>query len=74
MVEDNAGGVGKAEEGTSDVKLRHVDIKHHYTREQVQAEAAVPVHGVSQEHPADLLTKIIGINTFHIFRVHIMGL
>lgn len=66
--EDNKSCIAIAENPGNHGKTKHVDIKYHYTREQVEIETVELKHVRSSEQIADIFTKPLGAEKFCYFR------
>ena len=62
--EDNEGAIKMATNRFSSRRTRHVDVKHHIVHDAIES-GIVRIHYVkSAEQHADVLTKVLDINTF----------
>ncbi|EEB95697.1 hypothetical protein MPER_05291, partial [Moniliophthora perniciosa FA553] len=54
---DNRGSIILSENPTFFARVKHIDIKHHYLRDEVEKGNVKVVFVGSEENPADILTK-----------------
>ena len=47
---------------------KHIDIQHHYIREQYEEKVIEPFHVTGEENPADLFTKSLPVVKVEKFR------
>ena len=50
---------------------KHIDIRHHYIREQYEEKVVEPFHIAGEENPADLFTKSLPVIKVEKFRSNI---
>ena len=51
--------------------MKHIDIQHHYIREQFNEGVIEPFHVAGEENPADLFTKSLTVVKVEKFRAKI---
>ena len=51
--------------------MKHIDIQHHYIREQFNEGVIEPFHITGEENPADLFTKSLAVVKVEKFRAMI---
>ena len=61
---DNVGAIFMAENSSSGVRTRHVDIRYHFVREHVVDDFIKIVFAKSCENDADLFTKNVSKDTY----------
>ena len=49
-------------------RTKHIDIRHHYIREQYEEKVVEPFHVAGEENPADLFTKSLPVVKVERFR------
>ena len=49
-------------------RTKHIDIRHHYIREQYEEKVIEPFHIAGEENPADLFTKSLPVVKVEMFR------
>ena len=49
-------------------RTKHIDIRHHYIREQYEERVVEPFHVAGEENPADLFTKSLPVVKVEKFR------
>ena len=49
-------------------RMKHIDIRHHYIREQYEEKVIEPFHVAGEENPADLFTKSLPVVKVEKFR------
>ena len=49
-------------------RTKHIDIRHHYIREQYEEKVIEPFHVAGEENPADLFTKSLPVVKVEKFR------
>ena len=49
-------------------RTKHIDIQHHYIREQYEEKVVEPFHVAGEENPADLFTKSLPVVKVEKFR------
>ena len=49
-------------------RMKHIDIRHHYIREQYEEKVVEPFHVAGEENPADLFTKSLPVIKVEKFR------
>ena len=49
-------------------RTKHIDIRHHYIREQYEEKVVEPFHVAGEENPADLFTKSLSVVKVEKFR------
>ena len=49
-------------------RTKHIDIQHHYIREQYEEKVIEPFHIAGEENPADLFTKSLPVVKVEKFR------
>lgn len=64
IYEDNNGCISIANNPTNHKRSKHIDIKYHFSREQVEKNVIKLVYIPSGEQPADGLTKPLPIIAF----------
>jgi hypothetical protein len=64
IYEDNTGCIALSKNPTSYKRTKHIDIKYHYIREQVQSKQLVLQYISSNNQLADILTKALGRTQF----------
>ena len=52
-------------------QMKHINIRHHYIREQYNEGVIEPFHITGEENPADLVTKSLAVIRVEIFRAMI---
>ena len=52
-------------------QTKHIDIRHHYIREQYNEGVMEPFHVTGEENPADLFTKSLAVDKVEKFRAMI---
>jgi hypothetical protein len=73
MFGDNKTAISMAENMVTQVRSKHIDIKHHFLRDHVQ-KGDIDLQWIStEEQEADIFTKALGKNLFCKFRNRIMG-
>lgn len=73
IYEDNNGCIQIANNPTDHKRTKHIDIKYHFTREQVQKGIITLRHISTEEQIADIFTKSLGATKFMKLR-HELGL
>src|SRR5271169_266388 len=68
--EDNRGCISITENNRTDPRTKHIDVKYHYTREQVDNKVVAIKHIPTTDMVADALTKPISIPKFTWCREH----
>lgn len=68
IYEDNNGCISIANNPSSHKRSKHIDIKYHFSREQVEENTIILHHLSTGDQPADLLTKPLPTPTFLKFR------
>lgn len=66
---DNTGAIALARDPVHHSRTKHIAIKHHFIRELLENHTIVIKYMASQDMPADLLTKNLGITPTHKHRV-----
>lgn len=62
IFEDNNGCISIANNPTSHKRSKHIDIKYHFSREQIENNKIKLVHMLTEEQLADGLTKpLLGV-------------
>ena len=51
--------------------MKHIDLRHHYIREQYNKGVIEPFHVTGEENPADLFTKSLAVVKVEKFRAMI---
>ena len=70
---DNAAAIRLAADTGASQRTKHIDVKYHYVREQVQNKL-VSVESVrTQEQHADVLTKVLGTVQHHFHTAALLG-
>ena len=64
IYEDNTGCIRLAKDPCSHVKSKHIEIRHHFVREAVEAKTVNLVHIETSSNVADMFTKVVGKPTF----------
>jgi len=73
IMEDNAAPIRLAADTGASQRTKHIDVKYHYVREQVQ-NRLVSVESVrTQEQHADVLTKVLGTVQHHFHTAALLG-
>lgn len=72
--EDNERAISNGDGESSSKRSRHVDIKYHYTREQVNMKTIQVLHIASKEKLSDLPTKSLYVVLTRKFRKLILGM
>eukprot|EP00611_Tribonema_gayanum_P029745 TRINITY_DN804_c1_g1_i3.p1 TRINITY_DN804_c1_g1~~TRINITY_DN804_c1_g1_i3.p1 ORF type:complete len:607 (+),score=162.53 TRINITY_DN804_c1_g1_i3:1040-2860(+) len=73
IMEDNAAAIHLAADAGASQRTKHIDVKYHYVREQVQ-NGLVSVESVrTQEQHADVLTKVLGAVQHHFHTAALLG-
>ena len=62
--EDNEEAIKMVTNRFSSRRTRHVDVKHHIVRDAVESGIVRNHYGKSGEQHADVLTKMLDVNTF----------
>ena len=52
-------------------RTKHINIRHHYIREQFNKRVIEPFHVAGEENPADLFTKSLAVVKVEKFRAMI---
>ena len=68
IYEDNTATIKIAENATAMKRTKHIDIRHHFIREHAEAGTIKVVHVQTAEQRADVMTKILGKESFLRFR------
>ena len=69
LYEDNNGCICIANNPTSHKRSKHIDIKYHFSREQVQNKTIKLIHVSTGKQLADVMTKPLAANQFLEFRI-----
>ena len=73
IYEDNQGCIGLANNPVVHKRSKHIDIRHHFTREKVES-GEVRLEYVATEHQlADLLTKALHRVRLEVLRSQVLG-
>jgi hypothetical protein len=58
---DNQGALKLLETGVVQAKAKHIDVKYHHTRDEVQKKTVRFYYVPSAENPSDILTKALSL-------------
>ena len=61
---DNKGAIQNSQNELTHKRCKHIDLKHHFIKDEVELENIIPTYIRSEDNPSDLLTK--GVST-HIY-------
>lgn len=62
-----------AENPSGSVRRKHINVKHHYVREQARVGALIPSFIPTEQQLADLFTKPLAVATFTFLRDQVLG-
>ena len=65
LYNDNAGAVSLTQNTKGNVRVKHIDIRHHYIRDLVEDGKVIIRHIPSAENLADVFTKPLGRDLHH---------
>ena len=68
---DNQAAIFFAINPAVECQIKHIDIRHHYIREQYNKGVVEPFHVAGEENPADLFTKSLTVVKVERFRAMI---
>jgi Reverse transcriptase (RNA-dependent DNA polymerase) len=73
VFEDNSGALEMAKVHKFRPRTKHINIKYHHFRSYVNDDT-ISIHPItSEQNPADMLTKGLGVNKLRINRFRVMG-
>jgi len=73
LLSDNKSALAMARNDSMHNRSKHIDIKHHFIREQVEAGNIAVQWVSSQEQLADILTKTLSSGVFVRLRDQMVG-
>ncbi|KAE8975293.1 hypothetical protein PF005_g25705 [Phytophthora fragariae] len=65
---DNQGAIALAQNAGYHARTKHVDIRHHFIRENVERGTVKVEYGDNKNQLADILTKALGTKTLKFLR------
>ncbi|KAK9739429.1 hypothetical protein QE152_g9006 [Popillia japonica] len=68
IYEDNMPCIAISKDPVYHKKVKHIDIKYHFIREQIKNKIIEPIYISTQEQIADVLTKGLSSQKFTVFR------
>ena len=71
LCSDNQAAIFLAINPAVEHRTKHIDIRHHYIREQFNEGVIEPFHIAGEENPADLFTKSLAVVKVEKFRTMI---
>ena len=71
VYEDNSAALKIANNATAIKRTKHIDVRHHFLREHVDQGTISIVQVGTHDQLADVMTKILGKESFLRFRDHI---
>ena len=71
--EDNAGAISLANNPLSSARSRHIDVRYHFLRENVDEGEIMVLHVRTEQQRADMLTKPLTRKLFQAHRSFLMG-
>ena len=74
VYEDNEGAISLANNPITNSNSKHIDVRHHFLREKVNAGEIEVTHVSSEYHHADFLTKALTREAFEFRRDVVMNL
>ena len=74
MYEDNEGAIQIAKHPISNSNSKHIDVRHHFLREQVEWKEIEIIHVASQYQHADFLTTALPEREFEFHQGIVMNL
>ena len=74
VYEDNQACISNATRDCAPAKLKHIDLRYHYTRSMIEAKKVKLVYCPTYHQAADILTKPTDLLTFMRHRSTLMGL
>jgi len=74
IYEDNQACIANATKDSSPSKLKHIDLRYHFTRTMIEANKIKLVYCPTYHQAADIMTKPTDLLTFVRHRCTLMGL
>ena len=71
VYEDNTAAAKIANNATAIKRTKHIDVRHHFLREHVDQGTITIVQVSTNKQLADVMTKVLGKESFHRFREYI---